>query len=69
MVSSIGNGSSQNSMVQVLQQQIERSDEQRAQQVAEQNRQAQIRSEQEVKETQRQANADERRGNSVDISV
>ena len=69
MVSSIGSGSSQNAVAQVLQQQNERVDEQKAQQVAEQRRQAQIALEQEVKAEQRETNTDERRGRSVDISV
>ncbi len=69
MVSSVGNGSSHNAVAQVLQQQNERVDEQKAQQVVEQRRQAQIELEQETKAEQIQTNADERRGRSVDISV
>lgn len=69
MVSSIGSGSSQNAVAQVLQQQNERVDVQKSQQVAEQRRQAQIELEQEVKVEQREVNTDERRGRSVDISV
>jgi hypothetical protein len=69
MVSSIGSGSSQNAVAQVVQQQNERVDEQREQQIAEQRRQARIESAEEAKETQRQISADERRGGSIDISV
>jgi len=69
MVSSIGNDSSRNAVAQVLQQQNERVDEQRSQQIAEQRRQTQIELVEETKATQRQANADERRGRSVDVSV
>ncbi|NQY89253.1 MAG: hypothetical protein HRT51_16195 [Colwellia sp.] len=69
MVSSISNDSSQNAVAQVLQQQHERIDEQRAQQIAEQRRQVQIELVEETKATQRQGSADERRGRSIDISV
>lgn len=69
MVSSIGSGSSHNAVAQVLQQQNERVDELREQQVTEQRRQAKIESAREVEETQRQSTADERRGRSIDISV
>lgn len=69
MVSSIGNDSSQSAVAQVLQQQHDRINEQRTQQAAEQRRQSQIELVEETKATQRQVNADERRGRSVDISV
>jgi len=69
MVSSIGNDSTRNAVAQVVQQQSERVDEQRAQQLVEQRRQAQIDLVAETKAAQRQANTDDRRGRSVDISV
>lgn len=69
MVSSVGNGSSHNTVAQVLQQQNERVDEQKSQQIAEQRRQVSIELEQKTKAEQIQTNADERRGRSVDISV
>jgi hypothetical protein len=69
MVSSIGNNSSHNAVAQVLQQQSERVEEQRDQQLVEQRRQAQIELVEETKTAQRQANTDERLGGTVDISV
>lgn len=68
MVSSIGNSSSNNTVAHVLQQQTERAEEQRAQEVTEQRRQAQIDLVEKTKETQK-ADSDARRGRSVDISV
>jgi hypothetical protein len=69
MVSSIGSNSSNNAVTQVLQQQSERVEEQKAQDVTEQRRQAQIELVEETKATQRQANNDVRLGRSVDITV
>ena len=69
MVSSIGSNSSNNAVAQVLQQQSERVEEQKAQDVTEQRRQAQIELVEETKATQRQANNDVRLGRSVDITV
>ncbi len=69
MVSSIGSNSSNNAVAQVLQQQNVRVEEQKAQDVTEQRRQAQIELVEETKATQRQANNDVRLGRSVDITV
>ena len=69
MVSSIGSNSSNNAVAQVLQQQSERVEEQKAQEVTEQRRQAQIELVEETKATQRQANNDDRLGRSVNITV
>ena len=69
MVSSIGSNSSNNAVAQVLQQQNVRVEEQKAQEVTEQRRQAQIELVEETKATQRQAHIDERIGRTVDISV
>ena len=69
MVSSIGSNSSNNAVAQVLQQQSVRVEEQKAQDVTEQRRQAQIELVEETKATQRQANNDDRLGRSVDITV
>jgi hypothetical protein len=69
MVSSIGSNSSNNAVAQVLQQQNVRVEEQKAQDVTEQRRQAQIELVEETKATQRQANNDDRLGRSVDITV
>ena len=69
MVSSVGGGTSNNTVAQVSQQQSERVDELRAQQVAEQRKEVQAEIVQENKSAQRKVDADERRGSLVDISV
>jgi len=69
MVSSVGGGTPNNTVAQVLQQQSERVDELRAQQVAEQRKAAQAEIDQGNKTAQRKVDADERRGSLVDISV
>jgi len=69
MVSSVGGGTSNNTVAQVSQQQSERVDELRAQQVAEQRKAVQAEIVQENKSAQRKVDADERRGSLVDISV